>query len=107
MDRHLSDIYTEQHELFEAGDVVSSLVAHEGWLHVTRLLEHEIADIDSMLDGRTEPLTRAQYAHWHGRRDGLRAMHRAADAIIDRAQREYQRQRAKHEGDAEPSLNGG
>jgi hypothetical protein len=29
------------------------------------------------------------------------------DAIIAVSLREYDRQRAKHEGDAEPSLNGG
>jgi hypothetical protein len=107
MDRHLSVIYNEPQELFEAGDLVSSLMVHEGWLHVTRLIEFEINEIDNTLDGRQEPLTQAQYAHWHGRRDGLRAMQRAADAIVVRAQREYERQRAKHEGDAEPSLNGG
>ena len=107
MDRHLDVIYPEPQHLFEAGDAVQALILHPGWVHITRLLEYEIATIDSGLDGRDEPLTQAQYAARHGRRGGLRGLQAAADAIIGRAEREYERQRAKHEGDAEPSLNGG
>jgi hypothetical protein len=107
MERHLKVIYPEQQELFEAGDAVSALLTHPGWLHVTRLLEYEIATIDSGLDEPHTPLTQAEYAIGHGRRDGLRAAQKAADAVILVAAREYDRQRAKHEGDAEPSLNGG
>src|SRR4051812_39488154 len=106
MDRHLDRIYPEPHRLFEAGDEVASLMAHPGWLHVTRLLEYEVFEIDKTLDGRDEPLTQAQYAARHGRRGGLRAFQAAADAIIARSEREYARQVTKHEGDAEPSLNG-
>lgn len=106
MDRHLDRIYPESHRLFEAGDEVASLMVHPGWLHVTRLLEYEVLTIDATLDGRDEPLTRAQYASFHGRRGGLRAFQAAADAIIARAEREFARQSVKHEGDAEPSLNG-
>lgn len=106
-DRHLKQIYPLPQDLFEAGEAVQMLIAHPGWLHVTRLLEWEIATIDSGLDDRDEPLTQAQYAGRHGRRGGLRGMQQAADAIIDKANREYERQRSIHEGDAEPSLNGG
>lgn len=106
MDRHLDRIYPELQRLFEAGDEVASLMIHPGWLHITRLLEYEIATIDSTLDGRDEPLTRSQYASYHGRRGGLRAFQAAADAIIARSEREYARQVAKHEGSAEPLLNG-
>ena len=107
MDRHLKAIYPEPHVLFDAGDAVQGLVQHPGWLHVTRLIEWEIATIDATLDEGNTPLSRAEYALLHGRRDGLRAMQRAADAIFDRAQREYRAQRATHERDAESSLNGG
>ena len=107
MDRHLDAIYAEPQHLFEAGDEVQALLAHPGWLHITRLIEWEVATIDHGLDGRDEPLTQAQYAARHGRRGGLRGAQAAADAIIGKADREYRRQRAKHEGDAEPSLNGG
>jgi hypothetical protein len=106
MDRHLDRIYAEPHHLFEAGDEVASLMVHPGWLHITRLLEYEIATIDATLDGRDEPLTRSQYASYHGRRSGLRAFQAAADAIIARAEREYARQVVKHEGGAESPLNG-
>jgi hypothetical protein len=106
MDRHLERIYPELQRLFEAGDEVASLMAHPGWLHVTRLLEYEVSTIDATLDGRDEPLTQAQYAWWHGRRGGLRGFQAAGDAIIAKAEREYARQVTKHEGDAEPSLNG-
>lgn len=106
MDRHLDRIYPEPQTLFEAGDEVASLMMHPGWRHITRLLEWEIATIDATLDGRDEPLTRAQYASWHGRRGGLRAFQAAADAIIGKSEREYERQVAKHESGAESSLNG-
>jgi len=107
MERHLKVIYPQPHDLFEAAETVGALVAHPGWLHITRLLEYSVATIDAGLDGREEPLTQAQYAARHGRRDGLRGAQAAADAIIGKAALVYERQRATHEGDAEPSLNGG
>jgi len=107
MERHLKRIYPQPQELFEAWDAVDALLAHPGWLHITRLLEYEIATIDAGLDEPHTPLTQAEYAMGHGRRDGLRAAQKAADAIVGVGEREHVRQRARHEGDAEPSLNGG
>jgi len=63
--------------------------------------------LDAGLDEPHTPLTQAEYAMGHGRRDGLRAAQKAADAIVGVGEREHVRQRARHEGDAEPSLNGG
>ena len=108
MDRHLDRIYPEPQQLFEAGDLVQSLMVHPGWLHVTRLLEYEIATIDATLDGRQEPLTQAEYAHWHGRRGGLKGFQAAVATIIARAEREYERQRAViSNGGAESPPDGG
>lgn len=107
MDRHLSVIYPQPQDLFEAAEAVNAMIAHPGWRHIERLLAYEIATIDVGMDDTAEPLTQAQYAHRHGRRSGLRGMSQAADAIIERSSREYERQRAKHESGAESSLNGG
>jgi hypothetical protein len=87
--------------LFEAGEAVRALVAHPGWVHVSRLVEEEIAQIDFSLDGRLRD-TRAEYAFDHGRRSGLRAMQQAADAIVHVAEHERDKQQRKHEGAAEP-----
>jgi hypothetical protein len=107
MERHLKTIYPLPQDLFDAGDAVVTLEASAGWLHVSRLIEYEIATIDAGLDGSNQPLTQAEYAMAHGRRDGLRGAQKAIETISAVAQREYERQRARHEGDAEPSLNGG
>jgi hypothetical protein len=107
MERHLKVIYPLPQDLFEAGEAVGATHDSAGWLHISRLIEYEIATIDAGLDGPNHPLTRAEYAMAHGRRDGLRGAQKAVETIITVALREYDRQRAKHEGDAEPSLNGG
>lgn len=71
-----------------------------------RLLDAEIAKIDAKLDGALLA-TRAEYAHAHGRRSGLRAMVEAADAIVLRADQRAAEQRSKHEGAADAVSVGG
>jgi hypothetical protein len=98
---HVRRIYSSLDELFEAGEAVRSLVTHPGWVHISRLIEEKIAEIDFSLDGRLLA-TRSEYAHQHGQRHGLRAMQQAADAIVAVAERKRREQQAKHEGTAEP-----
>jgi len=93
--------------LFAAGEDVSVTVNTPGWQHLMSLLEEMIAEIDSKLDSGHTPLTQAEYAMWHGRRGGLAGARDAAEAILHRYAVELAAQKAKHEGDAEPSLNGG
>lgn len=104
--RHVEKLWPELEELFAAGDRLEELVAAPGWADLHAVLNLEIARIDKELDGARTPLGRADYALAHGRRDGLRAALRAADAIISRASEERENQRIKHEADGESSAGG-
>lgn len=99
----VKNVFPSMEELFEAGEAVRQLVQHPGWVHVSRLLEAEIASVDSSLDGRLQE-SRSAYAFAHGRRGGLRAMDEAARAITSRADQKLAEQRRKHEGAAESAL---
>lgn len=99
--RHVKGTALE--ELFAIGEAVESLAGHPGWIHVQRLVDAEIAEIDRKLDGREEPLSQAEYALAHGRRGGLRGARDAAEAILDGYQRALAEQQRRHEGDAESS----
>lgn len=83
------------------------MMAHPGWAHITRLLEDEVRELDRSLDGMTTPLPHPDMCLRHGRRGGLRGAAEAAHAIVSVSGREQARQRAKHEGTAEPVLAGG
>lgn len=101
--RHVDDIYHRDLDgLFSAGEMVRALMTHPGWPTLARVLEAEIATIDSQLDGRLLD-SRAAYAHAHGRRGGLRALDEAARAIVSRAESRLAEQQRKHEGAAEPA----
>lgn len=100
------DLFPTLGELTDAGDAVRGLIAQPGWDHVRRVLEAEIAKIDAKLDGGLLA-TRAEYAHAHGRRSGLRAMVQAADAIVAVADRRGAEQRSKHEDAADAVSVGG
>lgn len=97
----VKDELTDLDELFAAAESVESLVSSPGWAYVSRIVDAEIAQIDRDLDRGDEPLTRAQYAKKHGRRGGLLSARDVAEAILQRARNEHERQRAKHEGSAE------
>lgn len=98
------DVFPTLAELFAAGEDVESLQAHPGWTHVCRLVDAEIALIDTRLDG--PPLeSRAAYAHLLARRSGLNGFRAAAEAIRSRAALRRAQQQAKHEG-AAPALEG-
>jgi hypothetical protein len=82
-------------ELFAAGEAVQSLEGHPGWVHLQRLIQAEIAAIDASLDGGSTPLSRAEYAMAHGRRGGVLAVVKAADAIVQRAEAKKREQEEK------------
>lgn len=98
------DVYSSSlDELFEAGEAVRQLMAHPGWVHVSRLLGAAVADLDASLDGRLKE-SRSEYAFAHGRRGGLRAMDEAARAIVGYADRRLSEQQTKHERGAAESV---
>ena len=98
--RHVEDAFPELSDLFVAGDEVESLTRQPGWARVLRLVELEVDAIDRSLEG-PHPLEQAVYAQAHGRRSGLLALKGAADAIVERARKRYQEQKARHESSAE------
>ena len=99
--RHVDRIYPDLQDLFAAGEAVEDLLAHPGWLHITRLIEYETATVDFDLDGRAEPLSQAEYAMAHGRRGGLRAIEGASGAILSKYRSALEAQRRRHERGAE------
>lgn len=98
--RHLDGVPLD--ELFSAGEAVEALMRHPGWGLVMRLVDAEVEATEADLDGRLLD-SRAEYAHRHGRRGGLKGAREAADAIVRTAARRLEEQRAKHERDAESS----
>lgn len=94
-------------EVFAAGEAVESLVDHPGWELVVGVLRAERSEIDRSLDGRDEPLERAQYALKHGRRSGLSGAEDVVDAIVHHYRVELARQQARHEGAAGAVPGGG
>lgn len=101
--RHLKDAFPTIESIAEANDAVAATVASPGWNLVLALLNAEIAEIDRQLDSGPLLESRAEYAHLHGRRGGLRGAKDAAHALMHRAETRLEEQRAKHERDAEPS----
>lgn len=93
-------IYSSLNELFEMGAAVRQTMQSPGWVHISRLLEEKIAEIDFELDGQLLD-TRARYAHLHGKRHGLRAMDQAARAIVSKADSKLAEQQAIYDGAAE------
>lgn len=93
--------FPEMEDLFAAGEHVRALRDHAGWVYLSRLIEEQIAEIDFSLDGTLKE-SRSAYAFDHGRRNGLRAMWQAADAIVAVAEAKLREQQAKYEGAAEP-----
>jgi hypothetical protein len=104
--RHVEDAFPELGHLFEAGQQVASLREHPGWAHVQTVLARELDAISARLDHANEPPSQAVYALAHGRRGGLLALKEAADAIVERADKRYAEQKAKHEGAAESAQEG-
>lgn len=98
------NVFHDLDTLFEAGEAVQALQSHPGWAYLSRLIEAEIDDVDLKLDGRLLD-TRADYAHAHGRRGGLKALAEAARAIVSEADRKLAEQQRIHEGAAEPALS--
>lgn len=88
--------------LIAAGELTQAVITHPGWRHVMSAVDELVARIDHELDGAREPLTQAQYAQRHARRAGLRAVEEIAQTIVRVSEAELARQRAKHEGIAEP-----
>lgn len=100
--RHFDRLFPTLGELEAAADAARSLISSSGWPVLLDLLGAEVSGIDAKLDsGR--PLEHVEYAAYHGRRGGLRAPAAMLHALIDRAESRLAEQRAKHEGDAEPS----
>lgn len=89
--------------LFAAGEAVESLIAQEGWTHVVRLVEMQVADLDRALDGRLLD-SRSEYARLHGQRSALRGFMEAAHAIVAEAARRRVEQERRHERVAESTL---
>jgi hypothetical protein len=103
--RHVRDVTGNSLEkLIEAGDSVSDLLAHPGWQVVQQMLKAEQDQVDNNLD-TDRPLEQAEYAALHGRRAGLRAAAKAAEAVVIKAAEALDEQRRKHEGAAEPALS--
>lgn len=105
--RHIRDLYGRRplDELVADAEAVAALIASPGWPVLSALLDAEIATIDAGLDSG-QVLEQAEYAGRHGRRGGLKAPQVASQALIGLAESELSKQRAKHEGDAEPSPDG-
>lgn len=90
MDRRLPPATTKRvRDLFEddldgllaAGEAVESLLAHPGWLLLTKLADAEAVALEDQMDNAHEPLPQADYAQRHGRRGGLTFMATAALAV--------------------------
>lgn len=96
----MGDVFPTFEDLFEAGDLVASLLEHPGWELVQRLVDAEILEVNRALDGRVLD-SRADYAHAHGRRGGLTAVRDAAETIRLVAAMRLAEQKAKHESGAE------
>lgn len=86
-------------ELMAHGPVVEALMAHPGFPAVLAVLDDELRDIDSKLDSK--PLDAAEYTFLHGRRNGLKGLREASEAIVSRSNERRAEQAAKHEGAAE------
>jgi hypothetical protein len=99
--RHVDDLYSSLEEILSASEAVQGLVSHAGWNHAQAAVASEVDLIDRKLDSGIEPLSRAEYAMWHGRRGGLLFLAEALDAIVLRAAQRYEEQRSKHEGAGE------
>ncbi len=95
--RHVLPLWPDLDALLVAADAVRDLQVHPGWTAVRQLIDAEVSAIDGSLDTGREPLTQAQYALQHGRRGGLLAIDRMCGAVTTTAEREFQRQRQKHE----------
>jgi hypothetical protein len=89
--------------LFAAGEAVEALTGQEGWTHIVRLVEMQVADLDQKLDGRLLD-SRSEYARLHGQRSALRGFMEAAHAIVAEAARKRVEQERKHERVAESTL---
>jgi hypothetical protein len=100
---HADAIYVDADSAQRGLDDVHRLLASPGWSRVEEILELELVAIDKRLDCPREPLSRAQYAMEHGRRSGIKATLQVPLAIIERAGRRLDIERAKFEGDAESS----
>jgi hypothetical protein len=104
--RHVEDLFPTLGELFSAGEEVAALAGHPGWRHVVAMLDHERGAIDRTLDTAGMPLSRAQYAMWHGRRGGLAGAQGAVEAILDKYALRLEEQKDKHESAAGSAREG-
>lgn len=105
--RHVEALFPSLEQKLEAAEAVQALTSSHGWSVLLAVLDAEAATVDRELDSHREPLSRAKYAAAHGRRGGLRSPSEALFAITACAERDLERQRSKHEGDAESSPEGG
>lgn len=104
--RHVRGRFSTLEELEHAAEHARGLVTHPGWAIVLDLLGAEIATIDAVLDG-VRVLEQADYAAKLGRRSGLRAPAAVVYALIEHAESELMKQRAKHESGAGSSREEG
>jgi len=103
MTRHVRQAWPDLSDLFAAGEEIQRLVESFGWTLLCDVVDREVRGIDEDLDGRLVPLSQAEYALAHGRRNGLLGFKRAAEAIVVTAAREREKQQARHEADGESS----
>lgn len=81
--RHVTDIWGEDLPgLVASGEHVQNLLFSPGWGAVMRVIDAELALLDSELDGARSPKEQAEYALAHGRRGGLKAVSDAAKTIM-------------------------
>jgi hypothetical protein len=99
--RHIPEVFPTMEGLLEAGEAVESLLSHPGWLALQTLIAAERSVIDRDLDRTSIPLSQAEYALAHGRRDGLSSADEAATALIGRYQSTLRTQQLRHERGSE------